>query len=83
MRKTYPLSNAETGEEKAYRAHRERVVVLTSIESSKHNGAGPLDGEKLVALKYMDERPFGVKTRNVGQKFMQEALDDACDEVPW
>jgi PhoH-like ATPase len=72
----------ETGGEKPYTLTLNEFVVLTSVESSKHTALGRFDGEKLVALKYMDERPFGVKTRNVGQKFMQEALMMPCDEVP-
>jgi PhoH-like ATPase len=74
--------DAETGEEQPYELFVNEFVILTSSESSKHTALGRYDGEKIVALKYMEERPFGVKTRNVGQKFMQEALMMSCDETP-
>jgi PhoH-like ATPase len=74
--------DSETGEEKPYELFCNEFVVLTSLESSKHTALGRYDGEKLVALQHIDERPFGVAARNVGQKFVQEALMMSCDEVP-
>jgi PhoH-like ATPase len=71
-----------TGEETPYTLTPNEFVVLTSHESAKHTALGRFDGEKLVPLKYLEERPFGVKARNVGQKFMQEALMMSCDEIP-
>ena len=74
--------DGETGEEKPAQLVLNEFVVLASIESMKHTALGRYDGEKVVALKYVDERPFGVKARNVGQKFMQEALMMSCDDIP-
>lgn len=71
-----------TGAETPYTLTTNEFVVLTSHESAKHTALGRFDGEKLVPLKYLEERPFGVKARNVGQKFMQEALMMSCDEIP-
>ncbi len=57
-------------------------VVLRSAESSKQTALARFDGERLTALKHLDERPFGVTARNVGQRFMQEALMMSSDEAP-
>ncbi len=57
-------------------------VMLRSAESSKQTALARFDGERLVALKYLDERPFGVTARNVGQRFMQEALMMSSEEAP-
>ncbi len=72
----------ETGEEKPLTLYQNEFVVLTSIESAKHTALGRYDAEKLVALQFIDERPFGVSARNVGQKFILEALMMSCEEVP-
>ena len=74
--------DAETGEEKPYTLALNEFVVLASVESNKHTALGRYDGEKLVTLQHIEERPFGVMARNVGQKFVQEALMMSCDEVP-
>ncbi|SHI20965.1 PhoH-like ATPase [Sporobacter termitidis DSM 10068] len=74
--------DGETGEEKPPELTVNEFVMLTNIESAKNTALGRYDGEKVVALKYMEERPFGVKARNVGQKFMQEALMMSCDDIP-
>lgn len=57
-------------------------VVLHNAENSKQTALCRFDGERLVPLRYLDERPFGVTARNVGQRFMQEALMMDCDDVP-
>ncbi|MEL4105411.1 PhoH family protein [Oscillospiraceae bacterium WX1] len=72
----------DTGEALPYTPVLNEFVVLVSNESIKHSALGRFDGEKIVALQYLEERPFGVKTRNVGQKFMQEALMMSCDDMP-
>ena len=72
----------DTGDERPYELFRNEFVMLTSLESSKHTALGRFDGEKLVTLQHIEERPFGVTARNVGQKFVQEALMMSCDEVP-
>ncbi len=72
----------ETGDEKPYSLFQNQFVMLTSLESAKHTALSRFDGEKLVELQYIDERPFGVVARNVGQKFVQEALMMSCDEIP-
>ena len=72
----------DTGDERPYELQRNEFVMLMSLESSKHTALGRFDGEKLVTLQYIEERPFGVTARNVGQKFVQEALMMSCDEVP-
>ncbi len=72
----------QTGEEVPYTLSPNEFVTLISTESNKHTALGRFDGQQLVTLRYTEERPFGVRTRNVGQTFMQEALMMSCEEVP-
>ena len=74
--------HAQTGEVMDFSLFCNEFVLLTSTESSKQTALGRYDGEKLVALQFIEERPFGVIARNVGQKFVQEALMMSCDEIP-
>lgn len=72
----------ESGEKVPAELTMNEFVVLVSAENSKKSALGRFDGKQLVALKYQDERPFGIKPRNVGQRFMQEALMMSADEIP-
>lgn len=72
----------ETYEEEPCSFLMHEFMLLRSAESSKQTALARFDGERLVALKYLDERPFGVTARNVGQRFMQEALMMSSDEAP-
>jgi PhoH-like ATPase len=75
-------ADEQTGEMKPYEPVTNEFVTLLSNESGKHSALGRIEGTQLVALKHIDERPFGVKARNVGQKFIQEALMMSCEEIP-
>ncbi|MFB0920693.1 MAG: PhoH family protein [Oscillospiraceae bacterium] len=72
----------ETGEKQTAELILNEFVVLLSADSNKKSALGRFDGNQLVALNYQDERPFGIKPRNVGQRFMQEALMMSADDVP-
>ena len=74
--------NEETGKrEEAELVINEFVTVLAS-GSGKQSALGRFDGKQLVPLRYLEERPFGVRARNVGQRFIQEALMMNSDEIP-
>lgn len=57
-------------------------ILLRSEENKKNSALGRFDGRHIVPLKHIDERPFGIKPRNVGQRFMQEALMMSAEEAP-
>lgn len=57
-----------------------QFVILTSDSDPKKTMLGKYNGEVIVPLVYSNCTPFGVKPRNVGQVFMQEALMD--NEIP-
>jgi len=72
----------ETGEKQPINLTVNEFVVLISADSNKKSALGRFNGNQLVALDYLDERPFGIKPRNVGQRFMQEALMMSAEDVP-
>lgn len=49
-------------------------VILHCSENSKQTALGRFDGKKIVQLNFMDGNVIGITPRNVGQKFMLEAL---------
>jgi PhoH-like ATPase len=59
-----------------------QFFIIHSTTNEKQTALGRFDGKEIVALKYLQERPFGVAPRNAGQKFMQEALMMEADKAP-
>ena len=59
-----------------------QFLVIHSCDNEKKTALGRYDGKKIVPLKFISERPFGVIPRSTGQKFMQEALMADADKVP-
>lgn len=51
-----------------------QFFILHSETNEKKTLLGRFDGSKIVPLRSINEEPFGVKPRNVGQRFLQEAL---------
>ncbi len=51
-----------------------QFFILHSETNEKKTLLGRFDGNKIVPLRSINEEPFGVKPRNVGQRFLQEAL---------
>lgn len=70
----------EEGEREPAELVMNQFVILKSDQNMKKTVLGRFDGTKVVALKYEKESPFGVKPRNAGQYFLQEALMD--DSIP-
>lgn len=59
-----------------------QFFIIHSETSEKKTLLGRYDGTKIVPLKYLKEKPFGVTPRNVGQRFLQEALMLSAEEAP-
>lgn len=55
--------------------HENEFVILKSDQSAKKTLLGRISGGKVVPLVYKKSKPYGVSPRNVGQYFMQEALN--------
>lgn len=48
----------------------------------KHTVLGRFNGKRIVPLETLNASPFGVQPRNVGQRFLQEALMAGVDQAP-
>ncbi|MDP4183393.1 MAG: PhoH family protein [Bacillota bacterium] len=59
-----------------------QFFIIYSSSNEKQTALGRFDGNDIVALNFLQERPFGVTPRNAGQKFMQEALMMEADKAP-
>lgn len=57
-------------------------VLIKSIENPSKSAIGIFDGEKIVTLNNVDSRPYGIKAKNVGQKFIIDALQRDASEAP-
>lgn len=57
-------------------------LTIRAFDNDKKSALGRFDGKNIVALKNINERPFGISPRNAGQKFMQEALMVDSDKAP-
>ena len=56
--------------------------IIHGDENVRQSALCRYDGKKLVKLEYLDANPFGVTPRNIGQKFMQEALMGDVEKMP-
>ena len=59
-----------------------QFVLLRSDTDEKKTMLGRYHDGKVSALTYGNAKPFGVKARNVGQRFLQEALMLSAKEAP-
>lgn len=57
-------------------------VLLVDEFNPKHSAIGRYNGRRIVPLIYEYAKPYGVKPRNIGQKFAQEALLTSVEEAP-
>jgi PhoH-like ATPase len=57
-------------------------VLLMCESNLKQSALGRFDGRDIVALDYLEAKPFGVTPRNNGQRFMQEMMMRDADEAP-
>ncbi len=59
-----------------------QFVILKADQSSRKTQLGRFDGKKIVPLLFQKKKPYGVSPRNVGQKFLQEALMASAQDAP-
>lgn len=59
-----------------------QFLVMYSLENVKQSALGRFNGQYIVPLSYKDVRPLGLKTRNVGQRFMLECLYEDAEKAP-
>ena len=59
-----------------------QFILLRSDTAEKKTLLGRFHGGRVTPLTFGGERPFGVKARNVGQQFLQEALMLPAKEAP-
>lgn len=78
--KVYILN--DESKELEYKLTTNEFLLLQSNYNVKHTALGRYDGEKIVQLKYLYDRPFGVIPRSINQKFLQEALMMDADKIP-
>lgn len=74
--------DAQLGERRPAGLTLNEFVLLKSPDRDKQSALGRFNGNQLLALHYVDETPFGVKPRNIGQRFVQEALMMSAEEIP-
>jgi PhoH-like ATPase len=59
-----------------------QFFILHSDTHDKKTLLGRFDGNRIVPLRSLNEEPFGVKPKNVGQRFLQESLMQDADTAP-
>jgi PhoH-like ATPase len=59
-----------------------QFITIHCNENPKQTALGRFDGEKIVNLYYKDNISLGISARNLGQKFMMEALFTDADKAP-
>ena len=59
-----------------------QFVTLRADQSINKTILGRVEGDRIVRLEYAKESPYGVRPRNSGQYFLQEALMQPADEAP-
>ena len=59
-----------------------QFVILQADASNKKTQLGRYNGKKILPLQDKKKQPYGVKPRNAGQVFLQEALMASAQEAP-
>jgi PhoH-like ATPase len=59
-----------------------QFLIIRSVENNRKTALARFDGKNIVPLLFKDASPLGITPRNVGQKFMMEALYMDADKVP-
>lgn len=57
-------------------------VSVKSIDGTSQSFIGIFDGDNIVPLRNNDSRPYDLKAKNVGQKFIIDALERSAQEAP-
>jgi len=72
----------EGGNKKEVKPEINQFFIIHSEINESKTLLGRFNGEKLVPLKSLKDEPFGVKPKNVGQRFLQEALMQDASAAP-
>ncbi|MBU3180600.1 PhoH family protein [Clostridium psychrophilum] len=59
-----------------------QFLIIHSMQNPKQTALGRYDGKNIVPLYNKDSKPLGISSRNVGQKFMMEALTIDAAKAP-
>ena len=84
-KKGIPLENIYTIEQDAIKPvmpEYNQFLIIHSETNEKKTLLGRFDGNKIVPLNSLNEEPFGIKPKNVGQRFLQEALMQDANTAP-
>ncbi|QIB69903.1 PhoH family protein [Aminipila butyrica] len=84
-KKGIPLENLYTIEQDVITSvapEYNQFLIIHSELNPKKTLLGRFDGKKAVALKSLKDEPFDIKPKNVGQRFLQEALMQDADTAP-
>lgn len=57
-------------------------VILNADQSLRKTHLGRVKGQKIIPLEYNKSLPYGIKPKNSGQYFLQEALMKPAEEAP-
>lgn len=57
-------------------------IILKADQSVKKTHLGRVEGKKVVSLEFRKSQPYGIKPRNAGQYFLQEALMKSAEKAP-
>lgn len=85
-KKGVPVSQAyccdEEGNRHCPELFENEFVILKSDQSAKSTQLGRVENGLIRKLEYRKAQPYGVKPRNSGQYFLQEALMQPADKAP-
>lgn len=59
-----------------------QFILIHSLQNTRQSALARFDGKYIVPLYFKDVTPFGITPRNVGQRFMLEALSLGADKAP-
>ena len=62
--------------------HVNQFVIIHALDNPRKTALGRFDGKKIIPLFYKEMNPLGISPRNVGQRFMLEALYTDADKAP-
>lgn len=62
--------------------HVNEFLLIHSLDNPRKTALAKFNGEKIVPLIFKDMTPMGISPRNIGQRFMLEALFTSAKEVP-
>lgn len=59
-----------------------QFVLIRADQSLRKTHLGRVKGNRIIPLEYIRNQPYGIKPRNAGQYFLQEALMKPASEAP-